>query len=113
TARGILDGHIVLSRHLANRNHYPAIDVLASVSRLMPDITERGHYDRSNELKSLMAVHRDAQDLINIGAYRAGSNPEIDLAIKVNPQINDILLQRVEDYTTIEDTVSSMNVIEL
>ncbi|GHU94164.1 EscN/YscN/HrcN family type III secretion system ATPase [Clostridia bacterium] len=105
TARGILDGHIVLSRQLANRNHYPAIDVLASVSRLMPDIADRAHYDQSNKLKSMMAVHRDAQDLINIGAYRAGSNPEIDMSVKVNPQVNDILLQRVEDYTTFDDTV--------
>jgi flagellum-specific ATP synthase len=113
TARGILDGHIVLSRQLANRNHYPAIDVLASVSRLMPDITQQSHYSHSNKLKNMMAVHRDAQDLINIGAYRAGSNPEIDMSIKVHPQINDILLQRVEDYTTMEDTLARMKAIEL
>ncbi len=105
TARGILDGHIVLSRALANRNHYPAIDVLASVSRLMPDIVDRKHYDSANMVKSLMAVHKDAQDLINIGAYRAGSNPEIDLAIKMNPAINDILRQRVEDFCPYDETI--------
>jgi flagellum-specific ATP synthase len=113
TARGILDGHIVLSRQLANRNHYPAIDVLASVSRLMPDIASGEHYDKSNKLKGMMAVHRDAQDLINIGAYRAGSNPEIDTAIKVMPAINDILLQRVEDYTAFEDAKARLMAIEL
>jgi flagellum-specific ATP synthase len=108
TARGILDGHIVLSRALANRNHYPAIDVLASVSRLMPDIVPREHYDKASVIKSLMAVHTDAQDLINIGAYRAGSNPEIDLAIKQHPKINDFLLQRVDDYTSYEDTIAQV-----
>ncbi|MCL2030532.1 MAG: flagellar protein export ATPase FliI [Oscillospiraceae bacterium] len=108
TARGILDGHIVLSRALANRNHYPAIDVLASVSRLMPDIVPGGHYDKASVVKSMMAVHADAQDLINIGAYRAGSNPDIDQAIKQHPKINGFLLQRVEDYTSYEDTVAQV-----
>ncbi|MDR0248592.1 MAG: FliI/YscN family ATPase [Oscillospiraceae bacterium] len=98
TARSILDGHIVLSRNLANRNHYPAVDVLASVSRLMPDITEREHYDKASGLKSVMAVHRDAQDLINIGAYRAGSNPDIDQSIKLMPKVNEFLLQRIDEY---------------
>lgn len=105
TARGILDGHIVLSRALANRNHYPAIDVLASVSRLMPDIVPREHYDKASAVKSLMAVHADAQDLINIGAYRAGSNPEIDQSIKQHPKINEFLLQRVEEFTPFDETV--------
>ena len=112
TARGILDGHIVLSRAMANRNHYPAIDVLASVSRLMPDITPRQQYDKASQIKSLMAVYTDAQDLINIGAYRAGSNPEIDLSIKQRPKINDFLLQRVEDYTNYEDTIGRLMAIE-
>lgn len=112
TARGILDGHIVLSRQLANRNHYPAIDILASVSRLMPDIATKEHYYKSNNIKNLIAVQRDAQDLVNIGAYVAGSNPEIDTAIKMTPKINDILVQRVDDYTTFEDTVARMNEIK-
>lgn len=112
TARGILDGHIVLSRQLANRNHYPAIDVLASVSRLMPDIADKGHYNKSNEVKGLISVHRDAQDLINIGAYVAGSNPQIDTAIKMNPKINDILVQDVDDYTTFEETLELLNGID-
>jgi len=112
TARGILDGHIVLSRQLANRNHYPAIDILASVSRLMPDIASLEHYTKSNKIKNLIAVQRDAQDLVNIGAYVAGSNPEIDIAIKMAPKINDILVQSVDDYTSFNDTLARMNDIE-
>jgi flagellum-specific ATP synthase len=104
TARSILDGHIVLHRSLANRNHYPAIDVLASVSRLMPDIVDKETIQHVNKLKNIMAVHRDAQDLINIGAYRAGANPEIDLAIKLMPKVNEVLLQSVDDYTDMDDT---------
>ncbi len=106
TARGILDGHIVLTRSLANRNHYPAIDVLQSVSRLMPDIAERSHIDASNATKALMATYRDAEDLINIGAYKQGSNKDIDRAIKLMPDINDILRQRVDDPTPFDDTLS-------
>lgn len=109
TARGILDGHIVLSRALANRNHYPAIDILASVSRLMPDIVPSGQYDKANKVKSMMAVFRDAQDLINIGAYRAGSNPEIDEAIRLNPKVNELLLQRIEETSPYGDTVRMLN----
>ena len=81
TARGILDGHIVLSRKIANRNHYPAIDILQSVSRVMNDIVDNDHKAMAYEIKKLMAVYRDAEDLINIGAYVKGSNDEIDEAI--------------------------------
>ncbi|MCL2747324.1 MAG: flagellar protein export ATPase FliI [Oscillospiraceae bacterium] len=112
TARGILDGHIVLSRHLANRNHYPAIDVLASVSRLMPDIVPSAHFDASNELKNLMAVYKDAEDLINIGAYKKGSNPEIDRAITHNKKIDEILLQKVEEICAFDDTVKQVITLE-
>ncbi|MCL1820896.1 MAG: flagellar protein export ATPase FliI [Oscillospiraceae bacterium] len=111
TARGILDGHIVLSRQLANRNHYPAIDILASVSRLMPDIADKDHYRQANKIKSLISVQRDAQDLINIGAYVAGSNPEIDVAIKMTPKINDILVQTIDDYTSFDDTLVKLHEI--
>ncbi len=106
TARGILDGHIVLSRSMANRNHYPAIDVLASVSRLMPDIVAGEHYAAANRMKSLIATYKDAEDLINIGAYKQGSNPEIDQAIKLNKKINDILRQRVSETCSYDETVS-------
>ncbi len=87
TARSILDGHIVLSRLLANRNQYPAIDVLASVSRVMPDIVTDEHKAAAAEVKKALAVYRDAEDLINIGAYVNGSNEKIDHAISLIDRI--------------------------
>ena len=108
TARGILDGHIVLSRRLANRNHYPSIDVLASISRLMPEVSEREHYRQAGRIKSMMAVYDDAQDLINIGAYKAGSNPDIDAAIKHIKPINEFLQQEVSDGSPFERTLDSL-----
>ena len=80
TVRGILDGHIVLSRKLANSNHYPAIDVLASISRVMPSITSKEHIEKANAIKDIMAVYNKAEDLINIGAYKKGSNKKIGRA---------------------------------
>jgi len=103
-ARGILDGHIMLSRELANRNHYPAIDVLNSVSRVMRDITKPEHYEAATMIKTLMAAYREARDLINIGAYRRGSNAEIDEAIEKMPQINDFLQQTVDENSSFDDT---------
>lgn len=93
TVRGILDGHIVLNRALANNNHYPPIDVMQSVSRLMPDIVDKEHLQAANAVKSNIAAYREAQDLINIGAYVAGSNPSIDRAIASNEAINTMLRQ--------------------
>jgi len=108
TARGILDGHIVLSRHLANRNHYPAIDVLASISRLMPEVASEEHKKKANQLKSMMSVYRDAQDLINIGAYKAGSNPDIDASITLNKPITAFLQQEVDDKSPFDSTLERM-----
>ncbi len=108
TARGILDGHIVLSRAMANRNHYPAIDVLASISRLMPDVTNREHYKQAGRIKSMMAVYRDAQDIINIGAYKAGSNPDIDASIKLNKPITEFLQQEVGDGSPYDVTLERL-----
>jgi flagellum-specific ATP synthase len=105
TVRGILDGHIVLSRHLANNNHYPAIDILASVSRLMPDIVDKDHLVKAGFIKSVMAAYRDAQDLISIGAYKKGSSPEIDQAIELLDSINALLRQRVEENFSLEQTL--------
>ncbi|MCL1924805.1 MAG: flagellar protein export ATPase FliI [Defluviitaleaceae bacterium] len=111
TARGILDGHIVLNRKIANKNHYPAIDVLASVSRVMPDITSKEHRQKSNELKSIMATYRDSEDLINIGAYVSGSNSEIDYAISKNGMIKDFLTQSTDEKIEFSDTLNNMNEI--
>lgn len=97
TVRGILDGHIVLSRDIANKNHYPAIDLLASISRLMPAIAEKDHMKMANKLRNILSVYREAQDLINIGAYKKGSNQEIDEAIKLIKPINDFLRQGIDE----------------
>ncbi|MDR0381222.1 MAG: flagellar protein export ATPase FliI [Oscillospiraceae bacterium] len=112
TARGILDGHIVLSRDLANRNHYPAIDVLASVSRLMPDIVTREHSRAAGRMKRLMAVYKDAEDLINIGAYKAGSNAEIDEAIRLHGRMEAILCQETDETCLFEDTTARLAALE-
>lgn len=105
TARGILDGHIVLSRQLANKNHYPAIDVLQSISRVMSSIITKEHKKLAGDCKMLMATHREAEDLINIGAYKQGSNSDIDLAIEKMKLINGFLLQDVETKYTFEDSL--------
>ena len=97
TARGILDGHIVLSRALANRNQYPAIDVLASISRVMSDIVNSEHKALAGEIKKVMAIYKEAEDLINIGAYVKGSNEKIDYAIKVIDNIIGFIEQATEE----------------
>ncbi len=107
-ARGILDGHIVLSRSMANKNHYPAIDVLASVSRVMPDIISQEHKSIANEIKKVMAVYRESEELINIGAYVRGSNAKIDYAIDVIDKINEFLLQDVGEAVTFEEVLKQM-----
>jgi flagellum-specific ATP synthase len=103
TARGILDGHIVLSRALANRNQYPAIDVLASISRVMSDVVTVEHKKTANEIKKAMAIYRDAEDLINIGAYVKGSSEKIDYAIAVIDNILQFIEQEVQEQYTFEE----------
>ncbi|MDE6182228.1 MAG: flagellar protein export ATPase FliI [Eubacteriales bacterium] len=111
TARGILDGHIVLSRKLANKNHYPAIDVLASVSRVMGDVVTKEHKKNAFEIKKLMGVYSDAEDLINVGAYVKGSNEDIDIAIEKHKPIIEFLTQSTEDKFTLEDVSLTMQSI--
>jgi flagellum-specific ATP synthase len=105
TVRGILDGHIVLSRKLANASHYPAIDVLQSVSRLMPDVLDKENLQRSMYLRGVMAVYKDTQDLISIGAYKKGSSKKIDEAVELNDAINNLLCQQVGERFTFEETM--------
>lgn len=93
TARSILDGHIMLSRKLGHRNHYPAIDVLQSISRVMSSIAEKDHKDAAGKLKNVLATYQEAEDLINIGAYKRGSNQNIDYAISKIDMVNEFLMQ--------------------
>ena len=104
TVRSILDGHVVLSRDLAAKNHYPAIDVLASVSRVMLEIVDRSHWQAAQELRRMLAVYREAEDLINIGAYVAGSNPAIDKAIRLIDAARNYLQQEVYEAVGFEET---------
>jgi flagellum-specific ATP synthase len=106
--RGIIDGHIVLARNLADRNHYPAIDILGSISRLMTDIVDRKQNDAAGKVKELIAVYRDAEDLIRIGAYVDGADPRIDEAKKRVAAIDAFLRQRVEEPSTLEATVKAL-----
>jgi flagellum-specific ATP synthase len=96
-ARSILDGHITLTRTLASRNHYPAVDVLQSISRVMIDVTDAQHRKCAGELQNIVATHRKAEDLINIGAYVKGSNPEIDRSIAMIDRVNAYLCQGMDE----------------
>ena len=103
TVRGILDGHIVLDRKIANKGHYPAIDVLASVSRAMNDIVPPEQLEAAEFLKRMLSVYRDSEDLINIGAYQKGSNPEMDRAIHYYPLIEAYTAQKVTEKVDYEE----------
>ncbi len=106
--RGILDGHIVLSRKLAGKNHFPAIDVQSSISRLMKQITSGEQYDNAAKIRDNLAVYEESEDLINVGAYVKGSNPRIDEALKAHDSILGFLQQENEDVSTFEETLNMM-----
>ncbi|WP_139904185.1 flagellar protein export ATPase FliI [Clostridium thermarum] len=106
--RGILDGHIVLSRALAHKNHYPAIDILNSVSRLMPEIADEQHQQITSTLRDLLATYRDSEDLINIGAYVKGANPKIDKAVQYNETINKFLRQGIREHSSFEESLNRL-----
>lgn len=107
-ARGILDGHIILSRRLAAMGHYPSIDVLESVSRVMNDVVSPEHREAAYTLRQLMATYRSAEDLINVGAYQKGTNPKIDRAIELNDSINSFLTQRTFEQTNYDELVQTL-----
>jgi flagellum-specific ATP synthase len=111
TVRGILDGHIVLSRALATSNHYPAIDVLESISRVMKEIIPQAQYEKAGYVKNVMSVYRKAKDLIDIGAYKSGSSADIDEAIRLNPVINAFLRQGVDEAAGYDDVRDAMYAI--
>lgn len=104
TVRSIIDGHVMLNRKMAQKNHFPAIDVLASISRLMNDIADPELKEAAARLRNLMAVYDANVDLISIGAYKSGTNPELDDAIAHIDAINEVLKQRVEEKFTLEET---------
>ena len=106
--RSILDGHIVLSRDLAARNHYPCIDVLNSASRLFSIVAQAEHRQQAGKLRELMAAYEKAEDLINIGAYQKGSNPSIDLAIERHEEINAFLKQGRDEPAHFEDSIAKL-----
>ncbi|UCD11509.1 MAG: FliI/YscN family ATPase [Nitrospinaceae bacterium] len=106
--RAILDGHIILSRELAQHNHYPAIDVLSSISRLMIDVAGEEHRQAAMRVKDLLATYREAEDLINIGAYTRGSNPKIDLAMARIERINAYLKQGIHEKVDLEHSLSEL-----
>lgn len=111
TARSILDGHIMLSRKLAHKNHYPAIDVLQSISRVMSQIAEKEHKQLAGKLKNTLSTYNEAEDLINIGAYKQGSNRNIDYAISKIDAVNEFLCQDVEEKYNFEEILVQLNAI--
>ncbi len=106
--RGLLDGHVVLSRDLSLRNHYPAIDVLESISRLMPEVAEPPHLEAAGKVREMMAVYRKAEDMINIGAYSKGSNPKVDQAIARIERIEMYLKQSLSEQVMRESAVQEL-----
>ncbi|AHF97381.1 MAG: flagellar protein export ATPase FliI [Desulfurella sp.] len=109
TARSILDGHIVLSRKIAEKNHYPAIDILKSVSRLMNSIVNSEHKFLANNLRKHMSIYEQAEDLINIGAYSVGSNPDIDASLRVINKINEFLVQGIDESYEFSETIDLLS----
>ena len=108
SVRSIVDGHIVLSRKLAHKAHFPSIDVLQSASRVMSAVAGKDHIKLAQKLREALAVYRDAEDLINIGAYKPGANPKIDKSVKVIDQLNAFLKQGVDEKTDMTKTLREL-----
>jgi flagellum-specific ATP synthase len=108
TVRGIVDGHVFLSRKVAEMNHYPAIDVLGSISRLFPEVTDQEHQVAAAKMRTLLALYRENKDLIEVGMYQKGSNPRLDLAIDLMPEINKFLRQSIKDSVNMQHTIDTL-----
>jgi flagellum-specific ATP synthase len=111
TVRGILDGHIVLTRALAMKNHFPAIDILASISRLMNEIVDAGQMQAAGKIRRILSVYQENADLISIGAYKSGTNPELDHAIRCVGSINKFLRQGVDEKAGLGDIVQALEAL--
>jgi FliI/YscN family ATPase len=111
SARSILDGHIVLSRKLASAKHFPAIDVLESVSRVRDEVTDRDHREAANQFLRLESAYRSNEDLISVGAYKAGADPLVDAAITLRPQMLDVLRQQADEHTGFDETAGRIEAI--
>ncbi len=111
SARGVLDGHILLTRELADAGHFPAIDIEASVSRVFPDITDSEHQRQASVLKDLYSSYRKNQDLLMVGAYQPGTNPKLDQAIEKMPVIENFLRQGIDDSVGLEQSIQSLNAL--
>ena len=108
TVRGILDGHIVLTRKLANENHFPAIDINASISSLMSSIVPQEHKDAAARLRDILSLYTKNEDLISIGAYKAGTNPKLDVAISKIDKVNEFLMQKTDESFSVEESLRIM-----
>jgi flagellum-specific ATP synthase len=104
SARALLDGHIMLDRKLASQNHYPPISILDSISRLMPAVCSRDHFEKANELRRLLAAYRASEDLVRIGAYQPGNDAALDAALTLLPYLNSFLQQKPEEEAGFEET---------
>jgi flagellum-specific ATP synthase len=109
--RALLDGHIVLDRRLSAQGHFPSISILDSLSRLMPAVCSREQVDKAQRLRSLLASYADAEDLIRVGAYQKGSDPELDQAIAALPAIKEFLQQRADENTSLEGTMTALQAL--
>jgi flagellum-specific ATP synthase len=108
STRSILDGHINLTRDLAMKGHFPAIDIPSSASRVMTDIVPQGHWKQANYFKELLGIYASNIDLIQIGAYQPGTNPKIDEALKLMPLMESYLKQGILEATSMEDAISGL-----
>ncbi|MEC1436364.1 flagellar protein export ATPase FliI [Bacillus spizizenii] len=108
TVRGILDGHIVLDRALANKGQFPAVNILKSISRVMSNISTRQHLDAANKFRELLSTYQNSEDLINIGAYKRGSSREIDEAIQFYPQLIQFLKQGTDESALLEESIAAL-----
>lgn len=108
TARSMLDGHIVLNRSMAERGLYPAVDILASISRCMPDLVDKKQLEAVSVIRRLVSIYRESEDLIRVGAYQKGSDPELDLAISLKNDIESLIRQRIDEKATFAESISAL-----